>query len=187
MSIIICKLLCMVFWGTSTCFGEADLSSFTDGIIHFISISSLKISWISDPEYHVGLKSIIKYICSGSSSSSFHVAINIFQCIFKGLDSGLCGVFKFYFTDLGKYLSSNCHAWMIPLNSQRWKSHWGFQSQTDHEYPKPSSRKVQPVKFCKSRSGVFNEKLVVERQVMSTQECLHKCDSSGLVLLEELV
>lgn len=151
MSIILCKLLCMVFWGSSTCFGKADLSSFTDCIIHFISISSLKISWISNPEYHVGLENIIKYICSGSSSSSFHVSIDIFQCIFKGLDSGL-RVWFFFFFILLIWASSNCHAWMIPLNSQRWKSHWGFQSQTDHDYPKPSSWKVQPVKCCKSKS-----------------------------------
>lgn len=43
----------------------------------------------------VGMKSIIKYIYSGNSSSSFHVYFDIFQCRLKGLDRGLC-VFLFY-------------------------------------------------------------------------------------------
>lgn len=34
---------------------------------------------------------------------------------------------------------------------------------------------------------IFDEKLLVEGQIMSAQECLHKRDSSDLVLLEELV
>lgn len=60
---------------------------------------------------------------------------------------------------------------------------WSWVSQT----LKLESTTSEILQKQECNCSVFNEKLVVEGQVMSTQECLHKCDSSGLVLLEELV
>lgn len=60
---------------------------------------------------------------------------------------------------------------------------WSWLSQTF----KLESTTSEILQKQECNCSVFNEKLLVEGQEMSTQECLHKHDSSGLVLLEELV